>query len=131
VTTEDDFQAALDENPEDWQTRLVFADWLDERGDERGPGYRALGLQRHRPPRGNGYVWFNAANYGRITFENLPADWFHELFHEKGGGRTRSKFGALVARPKTRPRSPSPSSRPSAAPNCSPHDPRRTPGSER
>jgi uncharacterized protein (TIGR02996 family) len=85
VTTEDDFQAALDQNPEDWQTRLVFADWLDERGDERGPGYRALGLQRHRPPRGNGYVWFNAANYGRITFDNLPADWFRELFHEKGG----------------------------------------------
>jgi uncharacterized protein (TIGR02996 family) len=43
VTSEDDFQSALDANPQDWHTRLVFADWLDERGDPRGPGYRALG----------------------------------------------------------------------------------------
>jgi uncharacterized protein (TIGR02996 family) len=43
VTTEDDFQAALDAHPKDWQTRLVFADWLDERGDPRAEGYRALG----------------------------------------------------------------------------------------
>ena len=43
MTTEDDFQAALDANPNDWQTRLVFADWLDERGDVRASGYRALG----------------------------------------------------------------------------------------
>jgi uncharacterized protein (TIGR02996 family) len=42
VTTEDDFQAAIDAHPEDWQTRLVFADWLDERGDPRAEGYRAL-----------------------------------------------------------------------------------------
>jgi uncharacterized protein (TIGR02996 family) len=43
MTTEDDFQATLDANPADWQTRLVFADWLQERGDERADGYRALG----------------------------------------------------------------------------------------
>ncbi len=30
MTTEDDFQTALDAAPDDWQTRLVFADWLDE-----------------------------------------------------------------------------------------------------
>ena len=33
MTTEDDFQTALDANPEDWQTRLVFADWLEDNGD--------------------------------------------------------------------------------------------------
>ncbi len=49
MTTEDDFQAALDANPDDWQTRLVFADWLDERGDARAEGYRALGANRLRP----------------------------------------------------------------------------------
>jgi uncharacterized protein (TIGR02996 family) len=43
MTTEDDFQAMLDLHPDDHQTRLIFADWLDERGDSRGPGYRALG----------------------------------------------------------------------------------------
>jgi uncharacterized protein (TIGR02996 family) len=42
MTTEDDFNAALDACPDDWQTRLVFADWLDERGDPRAEGYRAL-----------------------------------------------------------------------------------------
>jgi uncharacterized protein (TIGR02996 family) len=49
MTTEDDFQAALDANPEDWQMRLVLADWLQERGDPRAEGYRALGRLRFRP----------------------------------------------------------------------------------
>jgi uncharacterized protein (TIGR02996 family) len=49
VTTEDDFAAALDANPEDWQIRLVFADWLQERGDARAEGYRALGVRRLKP----------------------------------------------------------------------------------
>lgn len=43
MTTEDDFQAALDAHPDDFQTRLVFADWLQERDDPRAEGYRALG----------------------------------------------------------------------------------------
>src|SRR5262249_3250684 len=51
VTTEEDFQKALDKNPDDWQTRLVFADWLQERGDVRAEGYRAIGAQRMRPNR--------------------------------------------------------------------------------
>jgi uncharacterized protein (TIGR02996 family) len=34
VTTEDDFQAKLDADPSDWQTRLVFADWLEENAGE-------------------------------------------------------------------------------------------------
>jgi uncharacterized protein (TIGR02996 family) len=49
VTTEDDFQKALDADPEDWQTRLVFADWLEEQGDPRADGYRALGVRRFVP----------------------------------------------------------------------------------
>ena len=55
MTTEDDFQAALDTNPGDWQTRLVFADWLQERDDPRAEGYRALGLLRRAPARGRPY----------------------------------------------------------------------------
>jgi uncharacterized protein (TIGR02996 family) len=49
VTTEEDFQHALDANPADWQTRLVFADWLQDRGDLRAEGYRALGHNLCRP----------------------------------------------------------------------------------
>lgn len=49
MTTEDDFQTALDADPTDWQTRLVFADWLQERDDPRADGYRALGALRLWP----------------------------------------------------------------------------------
>src|SRR5262249_13386737 len=49
VTTEDDFQNALDAQPGDWQTRLVFADWLQDRSDPRAEGYRALGMNRIVP----------------------------------------------------------------------------------
>ncbi|MBN9118372.1 MAG: TIGR02996 domain-containing protein [Planctomycetes bacterium] len=49
MTTEDDFQRALDATPDDWQTRFVFADWLQERGDPRADGYRALAALRVRP----------------------------------------------------------------------------------
>ena len=40
---EDAFHAMLDLNPDDHTTRKVFADWLEERGDPRAEGYRALG----------------------------------------------------------------------------------------
>lgn len=36
------FQKLLDEHPDDHATRLVFADWLEEHGDKRAEGYRAL-----------------------------------------------------------------------------------------
>jgi uncharacterized protein (TIGR02996 family) len=49
VTTEDDFQAALDAHPDDWQTRLVFADWLQERGDPRAEYFRLAGRRGWRP----------------------------------------------------------------------------------
>lgn len=49
MTEEDAFQSALDSNPDDATTRLVFADWLDERGDPRASGYRALGRYGRSP----------------------------------------------------------------------------------
>jgi uncharacterized protein (TIGR02996 family) len=49
MTTEDDFRRALVDNPSDWQLRLVFADWLQDRGDPRSEGYRALGTLRWTP----------------------------------------------------------------------------------
>lgn len=53
MTTEDDFQRALDADPTDWQTRLVFADWLEDRGDPRAEGYRALGVHKRHPYHGD------------------------------------------------------------------------------
>ena len=31
--TRDDFEHKLDNNPEDWKLRLIYADWLEEQGD--------------------------------------------------------------------------------------------------
>jgi uncharacterized protein (TIGR02996 family) len=91
MTTEDDFHAALDTNPDDWQTRLVFADWLQERGDPRADGYRALGLLRLRPyvarehyPDYDGdgqFGWCIGTNEDYADREEfrgrlLPKDWF-------------------------------------------------------
>ena len=46
MTSEEDFQRMLDKAPDDYATRLVFADWLQDRGDPRAEAYRALGVNR-------------------------------------------------------------------------------------
>jgi uncharacterized protein (TIGR02996 family) len=85
MTNEEDFQAALDTNPADWQTRLVFADWLQERGDPRADGYRALGRTGawtvNVNTSGEGlklWTWFptGTTSDGR---RELPRDWFRAL----------------------------------------------------
>lgn len=70
MTTEDDFQAALDADPSDWQTRVVFADWLDERGDSRAEGYRALGKLRKIPKQ----TWFNILT--KDGLEEVSTFWY-------------------------------------------------------
>ena len=53
------FQAALDAVPDDHTTRLVFADWLQERGDPRAEGYRMLGRLGVFPQcHGDGDWWY-------------------------------------------------------------------------
>lgn len=87
MTTEDDFQRALDANPKDWQARLVFADWLQERGDVRAEGMRALGELRLHPligKRGNRcgqavYLLMGLSTDREGVY--LPDDW-----HYLGGG---------------------------------------------
>lgn len=82
MTTEDDFHAALDAHPDDWQTRLVFADFLQEKGDPRAEGYRALGAMGLRPdawgsetyPRGRFY--WDAACAHPPKASAIPSDWF-------------------------------------------------------
>ena len=105
VTTEDDFQRALDADPEDWQTRLVFADWLDERGDERAEGYRALGRLRLCPFVENVGYWWTTLGRGLLPVSGvrangctLPVDWFalielsprSESFKPLGAGTRRA-----------------------------------------
>jgi uncharacterized protein (TIGR02996 family) len=85
MTTEDDFQRALDVDTTDWQTRLVFADWLAERGDPRAEGYRALGTLRWTPWRTIGFRWrwwdlghfLSMRSIAREPYHgDLPGDWF-------------------------------------------------------
>lgn len=49
MTDEEGFQSHLDAYPDDHVCRLAFADWLQDRGDERAEGYRALGLLQVYP----------------------------------------------------------------------------------
>lgn len=98
MTTGDDFQAALDRDPTAWQTRLVFADWLDDRDDSRAEGYRALGALR-RLGAGADFSEFRGEimhelarisspkrQISRLGMKNnscvLPQDWYMQLPRE-------------------------------------------------
>jgi uncharacterized protein (TIGR02996 family) len=84
VTTEDDFQAALDAHPKDWQTRLVYADWLQERDDPRAEAYRVLGQLRRAPARCpphdrrtyDLWVWHARGRTDVAAEQVLPDDWY-------------------------------------------------------
>jgi uncharacterized protein (TIGR02996 family) len=87
VTTEDDFHRILDANPDDHHTRLVLADFLQDRGDPRAAGYRALGklrlypvLYQHRPNLPQLADWTHTGNVSRaeqsFPRHSLPRDWF-------------------------------------------------------
>jgi uncharacterized protein (TIGR02996 family) len=96
VTTEEDFQTALDANPHDWHTRLVFADWLQDRDDPRAEAVRALGRLCAHPVRiemmlseGESadkwkFIWGTDENDGARARELyaeclLPAAWYQCL----------------------------------------------------
>jgi uncharacterized protein (TIGR02996 family) len=99
VTTEDDFRRGIDANPEDWQTLLVFSDWLRERNDPRADGYAALVRLQKRPrpdthstimpkkQQGDWFSWGKVGTAGRMGRRGtttakerdpyaLPPDWY-------------------------------------------------------
>lgn len=85
MTNEQDFHDILDKNPDDHHTRLVFADWLEEHGDPRAAGYRALGKLRIRPERtkdehGDGgtlhFFGREGASDTHYLNSQMPSDWF-------------------------------------------------------
>lgn len=90
MTTEDDFQRQLDTDPSDWQTRVVFADWLEERDDPRAEGYRALGVLRKVPYDAQKMrmvsrcpYWIAGPRKDGFAPACLDADWF-DLLDVKG-----------------------------------------------
>jgi uncharacterized protein (TIGR02996 family) len=96
MNDENAFQAALDANPGDHTTRLVLADWLQEHGDPRAEGYRALGVLRLQPchldaecftpehpaartPEYLDKFWWCNAPAARYEQFRLPRDWYQRL----------------------------------------------------
>ena len=110
MTTEAQFQAALDADPSDHMIRLAFADWLEEQDppDPRGPGYRALGLGEHRPcvSVGPEYCpWFareGVTSVGTLEYPKtaLPPDWFDaiELEGKMGGFAPNHDYRVIATR---------------------------------
>lgn len=81
MTSEDAFQAILDERPDDSQLRLVFADWLQDHADPRADGYRALGELAIWPitshvGQQHPFAWFAAASQHPLAHNALPDSWF-------------------------------------------------------
>lgn len=78
---EQDFIDAINANPDDLTTQLVYADWLDERGDSRAEAWRVLIEERHRPERiKHGGWWWPHDSNGPDDF--LGATHYHETFFE-------------------------------------------------
>ncbi len=102
MTTEDDFQAALDANPNDRAARIAFAAHLEANGDPRAAGYRAMCARWKFRPQVLGCAWWYDASHavfqgggsGKLRFgsaqENrLPGDWYAEAVRV-----WRDRFGA-------------------------------------
>lgn len=87
MTTEDDFQRKIDRRVTDYHTRLVLADFLDDRGDPRAEGYRAMSKLRRRPIKRKGrlsmkapWTWFDDEKAVMPAGpDDLPRCWYMRL----------------------------------------------------
>lgn len=87
---EEFFQARLDADPADQATRRQFAEWLIERGDERGEGYRWMvwhgkwaGPDMTRSIRGQSWDWWSMLpgwNHGKVDNNERPDRLDPQLF---------------------------------------------------
>jgi len=116
MATEEDFQSHLDQHPDDHQTRMVLADFLQENNDPRANGYRALGrlkkfptLYHYKPEDGReGWTladWTHEGNVSRqgqrFNEQALPKDWFslvEEGTPNRGTPQTRAFWRYNIGR---------------------------------
>lgn len=92
LNEEEAFQQHLDQHPDDHNHRMVFADWLQDRGDPRAEGYRALGISRKIPQnRGNKkyHLWFALQGIHNYNPEYLPYDWWYNINPSNHNGYAR------------------------------------------
>jgi uncharacterized protein (TIGR02996 family) len=90
-TDEEFFQDALDEFPADSGARLLFAEWLAERGDERAPGARWLAQESAQPQDYRGsrtWDWNDELHFSELVGA-IP----HEMFESLKGGRLSLSSG--------------------------------------
>lgn len=81
MTSEEDFRAMVEANPLDFDTLLVFADWLQDRDDPRAEAWRALGVNRIAVwsfPLGDGKRHYTFANWSSCDDDRsaIPGDWW-------------------------------------------------------
>lgn len=70
MKTLEDWYRHLEEHPDDWECRLVLADWLDDQGlDVLAAGQRWQAREHARPM--GGTHWYNAEHY-RAGKDQLP-----------------------------------------------------------
>ena len=59
MNTREDFESHLDEHPDDWEFRSVYADWLESQGLEECESQRWMVANRkHSTIFGRDYFWF-------------------------------------------------------------------------
>lgn len=88
------FQEALDRDPDDHVTRLVFSDWLEERGDVRCEGYRCLGVVGKYPEGRKLWYWYthwpsSEPHETPRGTSGLPRDWWESMLTKQTGFPTR------------------------------------------
>ena len=87
------FRKGMDAEPENWQLKLVFADWLEERGSPLAAGYKYMGERKKRPL---GKYNQDAARYVYSWFSNNAQDVKEN--HCKIDTRLRIKLKPIRAR---------------------------------
>ena len=93
MTSEADWFAALEQHPDDFELLRQFSDWLADRGDDRAPGYAAMGREGKRPwhaDDGTGvYRWYWYSLIYAFP-SHLPGKWYRGLGSagEPDGART-------------------------------------------
>jgi uncharacterized protein (TIGR02996 family) len=97
VTTEEDFQARLDARPDDDTARLVYADWLEERGDPRAEGYRAMGARGMQPLGIIGGWWGWARTTGQSYGYCVAGEWYDAMPRERRHSRREAEDAAALA----------------------------------
>ena len=77
------FRAGLDANPGDHSLRLVYADWLEDRGDWRAAGYSWMGRHKKSPRRtnvrpplsSNRFLWTTPSSDGDWSLHDHLPEW--------------------------------------------------------